>query len=171
MRRSRLLAAAVVVGAVVAAATTAAAHQGGRVQLFLKSLTVEQADGSYTLVAAIVDRDSGSPEVGFVTSVEGTSAAGGSFPSTPMASEAGGIYRATVDVPPGDYDVTLKSGPGPGTDPAIPLTDNKTLNFAGAAEAAEPATPTAGSETQEAAGSAAPPAGAPASADDGDSGG
>lgn len=139
MRKPQLL--AVVAGALLATgglALPADAHMGGKIQLFLKDLKVENTGAGYDMTAVLVDRDSGSVATGFQTTVRGASADGKSFPETKMTPEQGGIYRLGVPAEAGDWTLTLRSVGIPGTDDAVPLVEQKRISFpaAGAVEAA-----------------------------------
>ena len=125
-----------------ARATTVEAHVGSQARLYVPHLAVQpaQTPGTWTVMAHIVDEDSGRPEPGLDVSVTGQDASGAAFGPVKLADPSNiGMYTGTFNASAGGVAVAVDARPGPGSEPAIPLqrTWKLVLHEGGAAQASQ----------------------------------
>jgi hypothetical protein len=124
-----------------AQATTAEAHVGSQARLYVPHFDVQPGGtpGTWTVMAHIVDEDSGRPEPGLDASVTGRAANGAFGPVTLADPMNTGMYSGTFSAGVGAVSVVVDARSGPGSEPAIPLqrTWNLVLHEGGGAQSAQ----------------------------------
>lgn len=98
----------------------AAAHNAGRVDLLVTNLKFAPAAGGVSVTADLIDRDSGSPAVGFAIVVNAREAGGATAgPVTMLDPRGTGRYEGVLALPPGAWTVTGRAEQGMSVIPAL----------------------------------------------------